>query len=79
MRADPGDEHDEEAGQQHLRGVERRLRRRHPDAGEAHLLRAGAVAVEERLLAADAAQDAEPAAVSAPSAVSWPTSSRCSR
>ena len=38
-----------------------------------------AVAVEERLLAADAAQHAKPAAVSAPSAVSWPTSSRCSR
>ena len=60
MRTGPGDEHDEEAGQQHLRRVERRLRPRHPHAGETHLLRAGAVAVEERLLSAHAAQDTEP-------------------
>ena len=60
VRADPRDEDDEEPGQEHLGGVERRLRRRDPDAGEADALRALPVAVEERLLAADAAQDAEP-------------------
>ena len=59
VRADPGDEDDEEPGQQHLRGVEGRLRRRHPDAGDADALGALPVAVEEDLLAADAAQDAE--------------------
>ena len=59
MRAGPGDEHDEEPRQEHLGGVERRLRRRDPDAREAHALGAQPVAVEERLLAADAAQHAE--------------------
>ena len=46
-------------GQQHLRRVERRLRERDADARVPHLLRARAVAVEERLLAADPAQHAQ--------------------
>ena len=60
MGADPGDEHDEEPGQEHLGGVERRLRRRDLDAREANALRAQLVAVEERLLPTDAAQDPQP-------------------
>ena len=59
VRADPRDEHDEEPGQEHLGRVERRLRRRDPDAGDAHALGALLVAVEEGLLAADSAQHAE--------------------
>ena len=59
MRADPRHEHDEEPRQEHLGGVERRLRRRDLDAGEANALGAQLVAVEERLLAADAAQHAQ--------------------
>ena len=59
MRADPRHEHDEEPRQEHLGGVERRLRRRDLDAGEAHALGAQLVAVEEGLLAADAAQHAQ--------------------
>ena len=43
----------------HLGRVERRLRQRDAHAGAAHLLRAAAVAVEERLLAADPAQHAQ--------------------
>ena len=60
VRADPGDEDDEEPGQEHLRGVERRLRRGDSHAGDADALRALPVAVEEHLLAADATQDAKP-------------------
>ncbi len=59
VRADPGDEHDEEPRQEHLGRVERRLRRGDADAGDAHALGALPVAVEEGLLAADAAQHAE--------------------
>ena len=59
MRADPGDEDDEEPRQEHLRGVERRLRRRHAHAADANRLRALLVAVEEHVLAADATQDAK--------------------
>ena len=55
-RTEPGDEHDEDAGQQHLRGVECRLDPGHPDAGGAHQLRAVPVALDEGVLAADAAQ-----------------------
>ena len=58
-RAEPGHEHDEEARHEHLRRVERRLRQRDAHAGAADLLRAVAVAVEERLLAADPAQHAQ--------------------
>ena len=56
---EPGDGDDEEPGDEHLGGVERRLRQRHAHAGRAHLLRAYPVAVEERLLAADPAQHAQ--------------------
>ena len=59
-RADPGDDDDEDAGQQHLGRVEGRLGRRDADAGEPDALGAVAVAVVERLLAADSAEDAEP-------------------
>ena len=59
-RAEPGDEHHEEAGDEHLRSVERRLRQRDPNACEPDALRRRAVAVEERLLAADPAQHTQP-------------------
>ena len=55
-RAEPGDDDDEHAGQEHLRGVERCLGQRHPHACQADLLRAPAIPVEEDSLAADAAQ-----------------------
>ena len=58
-RAKPGDEDDEEARDEHLGGVERRLRQRDADAGHAYFLRAQFVAVVERLLAADSAQHAQ--------------------
>ena len=58
-RAQPGDEDDEDAGQEHLRRVERRLRQRDPDAGQADLLRASPVALEEDPLAADPTQHAQ--------------------
>ena len=51
--ADPDDGHDEDPGQEHLRGVERRLRQGHPHSREPHLLRAASVAIEEDRLAAD--------------------------
>jgi len=53
-RPDPRDEDDEETRQEHLRRVEGRLWRRDADAGNAHALRALLVAIEERVLAADA-------------------------
>ena len=55
-RAEPGDDDDEDARQEHLRRVERRLWQGHPDTGTADFLRAAPVAVEEDPLAADAAQ-----------------------
>ena len=58
-RAEPGDDDDEDAGQEHLGRVERRLRQGHPDAGAADLLRAPPVAVEEDALAADPAEHAQ--------------------
>ena len=54
--AEPGDEDDEDAGQQHLGGVERRLDAGHPDADAADPLRLRGVPAQEGLLAADAAQ-----------------------
>ena len=59
MGSRPGDQHDEEPRQKHLGRVERRLRPRHAHSHGANLLRPLAVAVEERLLAADSAEDAE--------------------
>ena len=59
-RAEPRDEDDEEARDEHLGGVERGLGESDPNARLAHLLRAGAVPVEERLLAADSSQHAQP-------------------
>ena len=59
-RAEPRDEDDEEPGDEHLGGVERGLGKRDAHACLAHLLRAGAVAREERLLAADSPQHAQP-------------------
>ena len=59
-RAEPRDEDDEEARDEHLGGVERGLGESDPNACLAHLLRAGAVAVEERLLASDSSQHAQP-------------------
>ena len=58
--AEPRDENDEEPGHEDLGGVEGRLRQRNADACLSHLLRAVPVAVEERLLAADPAQHAQP-------------------
>ena len=58
-RRDPRDDHDEDPRQEHLGGVERRLRGRDPDTGDPHRLRASAVAVEEGLLAADPAEHAQ--------------------
>ena len=75
--SEPRDQDDEEPGDEHLGGVERRLGKRDAHACLAHLLRACAVAREERLLPADSRSTRRPAAVSAPSAVSLPTSSRC--
>ena len=57
--AEPRDQHDEEARDEDLRRVERRLRQRDPDARLPHHLRAVAIAVEERVLAADPAQHAQ--------------------
>ena len=59
-RTDPGDDDDEDARQQHLGCVERRLRRRDANAGTPDALGALAVAIVERLLASDSAQDPEP-------------------
>ena len=58
--AEPGDEDDEEPGYEDLGRVKGRLRKRNADAGLPHLLRAVPVAVEERVLAADPAQHAQP-------------------
>ena len=58
--AEPGDDHDEEPRDEDLCCVERRLRERDADAGVADLLRAVAIAVVERLLAADPAQHPQP-------------------
>ena len=57
--ADPDDDHDEDPGQEHLRGVERRLRQGHPHSREPHLLRAASVAIEEDRLAADSPEHPE--------------------
>ncbi len=59
VRADPRDEHDEDPREEHLRRVERRLRRRDMDPGPPDALGLSPVAVVERLLAADAAQHAQ--------------------
>ena len=58
-RPEPGDDDDEDPGQQDLGRVERGLRQRDANARAAHLLGAAPVAGEEDLLAADPAQDAQ--------------------
>ena len=59
MRAEPRNEHDKEPREQHLGGIEGRLRRRDPDAGDANVLGALPVPVEESLLSTDTPQDAK--------------------
>ena len=56
---EPRDDDDEDAGQEHLGRIERRLGERHPDAGAPDLFRPPPVAVEEDALAADAAEHAQ--------------------
>ena len=59
-RTEPGDDDDEDTGQQHLGGVERRLDAGHPVPHLPHLLRLARVPAQERVLAADAAQHPQP-------------------
>ena len=58
-RAEPHDDEDEDAGQQDLRRVERRLVAGDPVAHLAHGLRLDGIPTQEGLLAADAAQHAQ--------------------
>ena len=60
MGADAGDHDDEDPGQQHLGGIQRRLHRREANSGEAHPLRLRRVPGEEGVLTADAAQHPQP-------------------
>jgi hypothetical protein len=56
----PGDEHHEDARQQHLRGVQRSLDAGDPQADRPHPLGLLLVSAQEGLLAADAAQHPQP-------------------
>ena len=58
--AEPGDDEHEDAGQQHLGRVERRLVAGDPVADRAHRLRLAGIPAQEGVLAADAAQHAQP-------------------
>ena len=58
--AEPGDDEDEDAGQEHLGGVERGLDARHPVADPTHLLGLARVPAQEGVFAADAAQHPQP-------------------
>lgn len=58
--ADAGDHDDEDPRQQHLGGIQRRLHRRESNPGETHPLRLRRIPGEEGVLAADAAQHAQP-------------------
>jgi len=58
-RPEPGNEHDEDTGDEDLRRVQRRLWKGDAHPGLPHLLRAVAIADEELALTADSAQHAE--------------------
>ena len=58
--AEPGDDEDEDAGQQHLGGVERGLDAGDAAADAAHLLGLLGIPAQEGVLAADAAQHPQP-------------------
>ena len=57
--SEPGDEDDEQPRQEHLSGVEDRLRGRDADTRHADLLRAGAIPVEEGLFSPDTSEHSE--------------------
>ena len=57
--ADPGDDDDEDPGQEHLGGVERGLHARQAHPGEADAVGLRGIPGEEGVLAADAAQHAQ--------------------
>ena len=58
--AEPGDDEDEDSGQEHLGGVERGLDARHSVADPTDLLGLGRIPAQEGVFAADAAQHAQP-------------------